>query len=555
MPPAHHRPIDSFDRLNCVRRTAPRGRCGAQLVRALLCAFLAQNAMAMATSSGAATATFSRIQIGGNTAIPSTTLDTLAAEYQGRAITDEELQTLRKRIDEAYARAGFRTSRAVIPDQDIAHDSLHIEVVEAGIERIEIVGAKRLDVEYLKRRIGLGLGVPLDVDRLNDNLRLLILESVVENLHADFTPGAAVGRSVLRVTVEEGPQYSAGLRVANDRSPTAGGVRGAVETGVRNLFARGDQFDFAFGKADGLRDLDLHFRTPLNSIGTELAGRYFTYHSKLVEDQFAVLDAETKAQGAELGLSQALWRRSGRQIGASLRFTTRQSESFLRGERFSFSPGADNGRLDVKAARLGLQWLERGRSDVLSVRYTWSLGLRGLGGTEHDGGVPDSSFHTSVVQAQWLHTFGPRAGSVFLRGDWQDADSPLLSLEKFSVGGFGSVRGYRRARVVRDNGWAASIEYRLPLYKLAVPGIAKRDSDGQLSFITFIDAGRAWNEHDAADSPHTLLAAGPGLRWDASREVRAEVYWGAVRRHLKGGSSDDIQDEGIHFALSARRGF
>ena len=129
MPPAHNRPIDSFDRLNCVRRTAPRGRCGAQLVRALLCAFLAQNAMAMATSSGAATATFSRIQIGGNTAIPATTLDTLAAEDQGRAITDEELQTLRKRIDEAYARAGFRTSRAMLSKRAAQGPSLSCAVI------------------------------------------------------------------------------------------------------------------------------------------------------------------------------------------------------------------------------------------------------------------------------------------------------------------------------------------------------------------------------------------------------------------------------------------
>ena len=54
-------------------------------------------------------------------------------------------------------------------------------------------------------------------------------------------------------------------------------------------------------------------------------------------------------------------------------------------------------RLDVKAARFGLSWLERRRADVLSVRYTWSLGLRGLGGTEHFDGQPDSSFHASLL--------------------------------------------------------------------------------------------------------------------------------------------------------------
>ena len=85
---------------------------------------------------------------------------------------------------------------------------------------------------------------------------------------------------------------------------------------------------------------------------------------------------------------------------------------------------------------------------MLSLRFTYSIGLRGLGGTEHFDGLPDTRFHSSLLQAQWLHTIGPRAGSVALRADWQDAGEPLLSLEKFAIGGTGSVRGYRRSRVV-----------------------------------------------------------------------------------------------------------
>ena len=98
--------------------------------------------------------------------------------------------------------------------------------------------------------------------------------------------------------------------------------------------------------------------------------------------------------------------------------------------------------------------------------------MRGLGGTEPFDGQPDSSFHSGLLQAHWLHTLGPRAGSLVLRADGQDASEPLLSLEKFSLGGTGSVRGYRRSRVVRDNGWSASIEYRLPLPSLAVAAAA-----------------------------------------------------------------------------------
>ncbi len=77
--------------------------------------------------------------------------------------TPEDLQTLRKRIDDAYATAGFRTSRAVIPNQDVSSGTLCIEVVEAGIERIEISGAKRINADYLRARIQAGLGAPVHV--------------------------------------------------------------------------------------------------------------------------------------------------------------------------------------------------------------------------------------------------------------------------------------------------------------------------------------------------------------------------------------------------------
>jgi hemolysin activation/secretion protein len=87
-------------------------------------------AQAEPANGGGATATFSRIVISGNTAVPSSVLDAIAVDYVGRAINDDDLQALRRRIDEVYAGAGFRTSRASIPNQDIGGGVLRIDVLE-----------------------------------------------------------------------------------------------------------------------------------------------------------------------------------------------------------------------------------------------------------------------------------------------------------------------------------------------------------------------------------------------------------------------------------------
>ena len=492
--------------------------------------------------------TLQRIVVAGNSTLPSAALEAVTADYLNRPLKDEDLQDLRKRLETLFSDAGYRSTRVTFPDQTLANGELRLEVVEAMIEDVIVQGAVRLDPTFLAKRILRGVGKPADIRKLDDNLKLLKLEQLVSQVKAEFRPGSAPDRHLLVVTVEEAPSFSLGFRVGNDRSPVVGGYSGVVDAALRNLTGRGDELGVAYGTADGLRSIDFRLRAPLNSLGTELVGRYMDYESSLVEEQFAVLGASTETRGAEAGLTHPLWRSVERQITVGGRYTERWSESFLLGDPFSFSPEADNGRVRVQAARFHVQWLERGARDVLSLRYQLSAGL---GGTEHAAPIPDARFVSSMVQAQWLHVFGPKAGQLFVRGDLQFAGQPLVSMEKFSVGGLGSVRGYRRSLEVADNGWSASVEYRYPVLRLALPGMA--DGDGQLWALAFVDAGRAWNDQ-GADQP-LLLAAGPGVRWDATSKIRAELYWGGLRRRLSGVPNEDLQDDGLHFMISARLGF
>ena len=492
--------------------------------------------------------TLQRIVVSGNSALPAPAVTAVTADFINRPLKDEDLQDLRKRLEALFAEAGFRTTRVTFPDQTLAGGELQIAVIETSIEDVIVQGTQRLDPAFLARRITRGVGKPMDVRRLDDNLRLLKLEQLVDRVRAEFRPGSAPDRQVLVVTVEEAPSFSLGFRVGNDRSPVVGSYAGVLDGAVRNLIGRGDELGVSYGNADGLQSIDLRFRAPLNSLGTELSGRYMDYESSLVEEQYAVLGASTEMRGAEAGLTQSLWRSVNRQVSVGGRYTQRWSESFLQGVPFSFSPEADKGRVRVEAARFHVQWLERGTRDVFSLRYQLSAGL---GGTEHAAPVPDAYFTASMVQAQWLHVFGPRAGQLFVRGDFQFASEPLVSMEKFSLGGLGSVRGYRRSLEVTDNGWSTSIEYRFPVLRLAVPGAA--ESDGQLWALAFVDAGRGWNNL-GADEP-LLLAAGPGVRWDATSKIRAELHWGGLRRRVSGQPNEDLQDDGLHFMVSARMGF
>ncbi|MCC7413567.1 MAG: ShlB/FhaC/HecB family hemolysin secretion/activation protein [Gammaproteobacteria bacterium] len=490
----------------------------------------------------------------GNTVVPSATLEAIAAQYAGREITDTELQTLRTRLTQVYAAAGYVTSRATIPDQDIDDGVITIEIVEGRLGGVEVSGARAIDTDFFARRLGpIGSG-PLDIGPLNQRLRWLLQDRIVDSVQATLVPGAAWNESVLHVQVEEGRRFGGALSVGNDRSPTVGGVRGAIGARARNLFGRGDQFDLILGHTQGLRDLDASFTYPLTARGTQLFLRYANYGSELVEEPFAGLDVTTESRGLELAVTQSLLRTSTRNVTLGVGFASRQSESFLRGRPFSFSAGADDGRTDIKVARVTGQWLEQGANSVFSARLTLSIGIGALGATVHEDGRPDSRYTAGLGQLQWLRRLGPHAGLLFARLDVQLASDSLLPLEKYAIGGASTVRGYRRARFVRDAAWAGSLEYRLPVLRLAVPGLAESDADGRVQLVAFVDAGRAWNVDDPDGAAKTLYGAGPGLRWDLNRRLHAELSWGALRRHLAG-AGDDLQDDGVHFLLSARQAF
>ena len=242
--------------------------------------------------------TLQRIVVTGNSALPSVAIEAVTADYLKRALKDDDLQDLRKRLEQLFSDAGFRTTRVTFPDQTLSGGELRVEIVETMIEDVIVQGAERLDPAFLARRILQGVGKPADIRKLDDNLRLLKLEQLVTQVKAEFRRGSAPDRHVLVVTVEEASSYSLGFRVGNDRSPVVGSYSGVVDGAIRNLTGRGDELGVAYGTADGLRSIDFRLRAPLNSLGTELVGRYMDYESSLVEEQFSVLGASTEMRGA-----------------------------------------------------------------------------------------------------------------------------------------------------------------------------------------------------------------------------------------------------------------
>ena len=66
-------------------------------------------------------------------------------------------------------------------------------------------------------RVQLGSATPLNQQDLEDSLRLLQLDSLLESVDAELISGTGAGQSILRLEVAEAPAFSATVSTNNYR--------------------------------------------------------------------------------------------------------------------------------------------------------------------------------------------------------------------------------------------------------------------------------------------------------------------------------------------------
>jgi hemolysin activation/secretion protein len=410
-------------------------------------------------------ATVRKFRITGNTAISDAELAKVAAPFENRELGTAELEELRRQLTLLYVNRGYINSGAVIPDQRIAADGVvEIRIVEGRLVRIEVEGTEHFRSSYFSDRIALHAGPPLNMGELEQGLQIRLRDPLVSSINAQLVPGERPGEAVLKTRIAEAPRYDLGASLDNKLSPSLGEAQLTLHGAMRNLYGGGDVLTADVGGAEGIPyDILVRYRAPLTAQDTTLGLYYERAKSEVVQKPFDALEITSEIESFGLQLSRPVYRSANRDLllGASLE--RRTSETSLLGEPFSFSPGVENGKATVSVLRFAQDFVDRGRDQVVAARSIFSFGLDAFGSTVHDD-APDSRFATWLVQLQWVRRFGERGHQLHFRASGQFANDPLLPIEQFSVGGLDSVRGFRTNQLVRDYGYTASLEYRLPVF-------------------------------------------------------------------------------------------
>lgn len=500
----------------------------------------------------------------GNKAISTEELRKLVADYENRTITAEELQMAKNKITEHYINKGYVNSGAIIPDQKVDDGHVEFHIIEGALHKVEVYNRNEADEEghlakdYIRSRVELGDDEALNIEHLQQKLQLLHQSPLFERINAELGPGINLGEGILKLEVTEAPRNVLGFSFNNHRSPSVGAYRGEIFWRNHNVTGWGDSLYGRVGLTNGLQDYTLDYKIPLNRYDTLLGFHVEASDAEVVSQPFDQLNIESEANTYAINIEHPFYRTPNEEFKLGLKFEKRNSTTYIfRGtpleQQFSFSPGVQNGESHISVIRFSQNWLARSRTQVLAARSSFNFGVDALDATINEDGAPDSQFFSWLGQFQWvqrINAFGKEDTQLLFRTDLQWARESLLPLEKFSVGGASTVRGYRENLLTRDSGLISSLEWRIPIMALPLPGITKESEKGLLQLAPFVDYGRSWNVDLETPTPKDIASAGLGLRWMPSETINAIVYWGKAFRTVETPQDSDLQDDGVHFEVN-----
>lgn len=482
-----------------------------------------------------------------NTIFSDEQLQAVVAPFTRRWLTPNELLEARAAVTRYYVERGYVTSAARVPPQDFQPKGavIAIQVNEGQIEDIIVSGEPRLQ-GYVHSRLRAAVGPVYNQERLQEALRFLQKDPLIRSLSVQNLTGTQVDQTILAAQVQGNRPYRAEIFLNNARSPAVGSFERGIEFQHLNLLGLGDRLLLRYRNTAGSNIFEGSYRVPVNPRKGTIEFSYSNLGSKIIEEPFNAIDIITSSQTYNLTYRQPLIRRATDDsiqefsVGATASWI--ENESSLLGIPFPISLGADEqGQTKLAVLRFFQDWTQQDSQQVIAARSQFSAGL-GIPGSTINESSPDGRFFSWRGQAAWLRNL-PFNLSLLTLADLQFADRPLVPLEQFSLGGAGSVRGYRRDLLLSNNGVAASVE-------LGIPVLSR--SFGQFSLHPFFDVGTAWNGNDPRSlRTPTLASLGLGLQYRFGDTVSARLDWGFPLISLDTGSRT-WQDVGFLFSVQVR---
>jgi hemolysin activation/secretion protein len=490
-----------------------------------------------------------RIDVVGSTILTSAEVEALTNPLLNKSVTLNQLREVADQISQIYQDRNFVTSRAVLSPQDIKNGIVTIQVREGLLERVDVKRAGnvagRLNDNYIRDRVMQAAAPPLNFSLLEDELQLLRSDPLIGEIRANLTTGSKDNQSVLQITFSETQTFSIRPFFDNYGNPSTGIYRAGVNLQELNATGNGDFMLLGYTRSGSADAYLVNYQYPINPKGGTLGFNFSAGQNPVTEPPFDTLNILTDSLTFEVAYRQPLIRTPREEFALGVSAAIEHSGSFFGGRSFNFQNFKfDDGGSQSRILRFNQDYLSRDPGGAWALRSSFNVGLNALGATVRTDGSPDGRFFYWIGQVLRVQRLGSdRDTLAYFRLNMQFTGDQLLSLNRFSIGGPQSIRGYRQNQLTGDSGIQASVELQFPIV---------RDSEGVsiVKLLPFVEAGTVWNNSGINPNPQSLIGLGLGATYQPISNLILRLDYGIPLVNV-GNPGTNLQDSGLYFSVNA----
>lgn len=387
----------------------------------------------------------------------------LVQPFEGQCLGTGQLNALLKAITDHYIGRGYVTTRAYLPQQDLADGELQVIVIEGRLEG--------LDSSALASERELAMAFP---GQAGEVLNLRELEQLVDQLgrlpsrqaQLELVPGEEVGGSRVRLEGRRDKAWRVSLNRHNDGQNSTGEQQWGAGLDWDSPFGLADQLSLR-GGGDALSDRFRHsanqslfYNLPYGwwTFGYSYSQSYYRTQSEGAGFLFET-DGESKVH--QLRGERVLHRDGLGKTAASLGVSQLRTRNYI-----------DNSLIEVSSQRitegqLGFNHGRRIGSAFVNLDLGWQRGIGALDAQrsgDPQGGEPVARYNKYSLTLSYLQPFQLWGESFSFDSliNGQKSEDVLFSPQRISVGGLSSVRGFKEQSLTGDTGgyWRNQLRWR-----------------------------------------------------------------------------------------------
>lgn len=406
------------------------------------------------------------ITLKGVTLISAQQQAALVQPFQDKCLGVNQLNALLKAITQFYIDRGYVTSRAYLPQQDMADGELEVLIVEGRLEG--------LDQSAVASDRELAIAFP---GQTGDVVDLRELEQLVDQLNRlpsrpaqlELLPGEQVGGSRVRLQGEPLKPWRVSLNRHNNGESSTGEQQWGAGLDWDSPLGLADQLRL-YGGGDAVSD---EYRHSANQgLAYSLPYGWWTFSYSYNQSYYRTqgeasgflfeMDGESKSHQANA--ERVLHRDAVSKTAISFGLAHLRTRNYI-----------ENSLLDVSSQRLsetqlGLNHGRRIGTAFVNADIGWQHG-NGSFDAQRRGdplhGEPDARYHKYTLTLSALQPFQLWGESFRFDSllNAQKSEDVLYSPQRISIGGLASVRGFKEQSLSGDSGgyWRNQLRWRRPI--------------------------------------------------------------------------------------------